>query len=287
MSERSSENQDVGSPAVSVPIPAGQLLREAREAQGLHLGALAVALKVPVKKLEALEACRYEQLPDMVFVRALALSVCRALKIDSMPIMASLPQLQASPFKSNEANLNTTFTDSARGARSTAISHLISPIGLGVLLLVTAMVVVLMWPVRNVTDSSTVDLTSQGNVAAQQSFPPVAGASENTAALATTIGKPIDPATPLAVAALEQGSMPLVALIEFSARGVTWVEVTDAAGQSKLRKLTNAGEVLRVSGQPPLSVVVGRADQVAVFVRGKPLDILPLTKDNVARFEVK
>jgi hypothetical protein len=33
---------------------AGALLREAREAQGLHVAALAVAMKVPVKKLEAL-----------------------------------------------------------------------------------------------------------------------------------------------------------------------------------------------------------------------------------------
>ncbi|WP_457306933.1 helix-turn-helix domain-containing protein, partial [Polaromonas sp. P5_E6] len=37
---------------------AGTLLREAREAAGIHIAALAVSLKVPVKKLEALELDR-------------------------------------------------------------------------------------------------------------------------------------------------------------------------------------------------------------------------------------
>jgi cytoskeleton protein RodZ len=76
-------------------------------------------------------------------------------------------------------------------------------------------------------------------------------------------------------------------ILEFAAHGVSWVEVFDAVGQSKLRKLTVDGDVLRVSGQLPLSVVVGRADQITVIVRGKPLDITALAKDNVARFEVK
>ena len=44
---------------VALPVSAGALLREAREAAGLHIGALAVSLKVPVKKLEALEDVSY------------------------------------------------------------------------------------------------------------------------------------------------------------------------------------------------------------------------------------
>jgi len=58
---------------------AGVMLRKAREAQGLHIAMLAVALKVPVKKIEAIEDNRFDLLPDMVFVRALASSICRSL----------------------------------------------------------------------------------------------------------------------------------------------------------------------------------------------------------------
>ena len=63
-------------------VSAGTLLREAREAAGLHVSTLAANLKVPVRKLEALEEDRYDLLPDAVFVRALASSVCRTLKVE-------------------------------------------------------------------------------------------------------------------------------------------------------------------------------------------------------------
>lgn len=67
------------------------LLKQAREAAGLHVAALAAALKVPVRKLEHLEAGRYDQLPDMTFARALASSACRHLRIDPAPVLAQLP----------------------------------------------------------------------------------------------------------------------------------------------------------------------------------------------------
>jgi cytoskeleton protein RodZ len=73
-------------------VTAGTLLRRAREATGLHVAALAVSLKVPVRKLEALEEDRYDLLTDAVFVRALASSVCRTLKIDPQPVLDRLPQ---------------------------------------------------------------------------------------------------------------------------------------------------------------------------------------------------
>ena len=72
---------------------AGRLLREARERQGLHIAALAAAIKVTPKKLELLEADRFDALPDATFTRALAQTVCRALKIDSTPVLALLPPL--------------------------------------------------------------------------------------------------------------------------------------------------------------------------------------------------
>lgn len=76
---------------------AGALIRRAREDAGMHIAALAVALKVPVKRLEALEADRHDLLPDAVFARALAGSICRHLKIDPGPILSLLPQGQSQP----------------------------------------------------------------------------------------------------------------------------------------------------------------------------------------------
>jgi cytoskeleton protein RodZ len=75
---------------VGVGDSAGARLRRAREQSGLHIAALAVTLKVPVKRLEALEADRYDLLPGPVFTRALAASVCRSLKLDAAAVLALL-----------------------------------------------------------------------------------------------------------------------------------------------------------------------------------------------------
>lgn len=82
---------DETSAPVAEAASAGALLRRAREAAGLELGSLSATIKVAQRKLEALEADRYDQLPDAVFTRALALTVCRALKIDAAPVLALLP----------------------------------------------------------------------------------------------------------------------------------------------------------------------------------------------------
>jgi cytoskeleton protein RodZ len=73
-------------------LSAGAMIRRAREASGLHIAALAVSLKVPVKRLEALEADRFELLPNPVFTRALAGSVCRALRMDPADVLERLPR---------------------------------------------------------------------------------------------------------------------------------------------------------------------------------------------------
>ena len=54
---------------------AGALLKAARERQGLHIAALAAAIKVTPRKLDALENDRWGELPDATFTRALAQSV--------------------------------------------------------------------------------------------------------------------------------------------------------------------------------------------------------------------
>ena len=100
-----SDNQPVAAAGAS----AGSLLREAREAAGLHVSTLAANLKVPVRKLEALEEDRYDELPDAVFVRALASSVCRTLKIDSSPVLQRLPQTPQPRLAQTSEGINAPF----------------------------------------------------------------------------------------------------------------------------------------------------------------------------------
>lgn len=132
--------------AMDAAKSAGQLLREAREAQGLHVAALAVSLKVPVKKLEALEADRLGELPDAVFVRALASSVCRALKIDPAPVLEKLPQLNTRVLDQVESGINVAFRDRGDGPAPSPLAQLNRPVVLGVLALLMAAVILMLLP---------------------------------------------------------------------------------------------------------------------------------------------
>ncbi|MCB8747932.1 DUF4115 domain-containing protein [Rhodoferax sp. U2-2l] len=292
------------------PSQAGAMLREAREAQGLHIAALAVALKVTVKKLEALEAGRFEELPDMVFARSLALSVCRSLKVDPAPIMASLPESKPTPFKAKETDLNTTFKESGPVSHRGWQAQISTPLGLAVVFIVVAISAIVFWPNRPLLDGEGASTTSASlplafnepptalpsEVDVSASGPsglatPLPATGQQVAALAAPPAVPVSNVEAVAstgpAATLDPQASAPSAVLELSGLGESWVEVTDATGQSKLRRIILNGEMIRVAGQLPLSVTVGRADRVSVAVRGKPLDLTPLARDNVARFEVK
>ncbi|MDD5030116.1 MAG: DUF4115 domain-containing protein [Rhodoferax sp.] len=273
------------------PASPGAMLRAAREAQGLHIGALAVMLKVPVKKIEALEADCFQELPDMVFVRSLAMSVCRSLKINPEPVLALLPALSDKTLKPMDGGLNTHFRDATLAVQGSWRNQLRSPIGLGALALLVATALVLFWraPATDATDQPAA-VTVPAPLAATSPTSTTAPPSAPTAAAATTI---IDAPGVVPVVStatdVNPGTTPApeLAVLEFVTRGVSWIEVTDADGALRIRKFTVAGEVLPIAGKLPLSVILGRADQLDVRVRGQVLDLTPWVRDNVARFEVK
>lgn len=89
----------------------GEMLRTAREQQGLHLAELAAAIKVTPRKLEALEADRWDELPGSTFVRALAQTVCRTLKIDAAPVLALMPPPGGLGLEPVGGGLNAPFRD--------------------------------------------------------------------------------------------------------------------------------------------------------------------------------
>ena len=119
-------------PAANDGVTAGTLLRRAREATGLHVAALAVSLKVPVRKLEALEEDRWDLLTDAVFVRALASSVCRTLKIDPQPVLERLPQPTAPRLLKVEDGIGTPYRAPSDGSPPSWLDHVTKPVFLAV-----------------------------------------------------------------------------------------------------------------------------------------------------------
>lgn len=95
---------------------AGELLRRAREAQNMTLEGLAATIKVTPSKLEALELGQFDRLPDANFTRALAMTVCRALKVDPSQVLASLPAAKPAALAEGKPPLNQPFKDVRGGS---------------------------------------------------------------------------------------------------------------------------------------------------------------------------
>lgn len=95
---------------------AGEILRLAREAQNMTLEGLASIIKVTPAKLEALEQGQYDRLSDANFTRALAMTVCRALKLDPTEVLAALPAARPAALAEGKPPLNQPFKDVRGGA---------------------------------------------------------------------------------------------------------------------------------------------------------------------------
>jgi cytoskeleton protein RodZ len=277
---------------------AGSLLRQARQSRGLHIAALATSIKVPPRKLELLEADRYDELLDLTFTRALAQTVCRSLKIDPTPVMALLPKVSGEHLDHVESGINEPFLDrpgrSGRASRveSQSWKQALRPQWLlpGVLLLAALAVYFLpsyssLGPKNPLSANSQVSQASEAPIASAplvvapippapvELLPPADAASASLLVLAPT-EQPVSPAV-------------AVSLLELRASQNAWVEVQDAGNKPLISRLVQAGEVVNLDGAPPLRLKLGNAANTTVRFRGQPVDLAPSTRDNVARIELK
>lgn len=67
----------------------------------------------------------------------------------------------------------------------------------------------------------------------------------------------------------------------------SWVEVKDRHGVTVFGQLNAAGTRRLARGEPPLSVVVGNAAGVKLYVDDKSIDLAPHTRVDVARLTIE
>lgn len=297
-------------------ISAGQMLKQARLDAGLHIAALAVSLRVPVKRIEALENGQMDLLPDMVFVRALTSSICQTLKIDALPILDKLPKAALPRLNGEDVAINTPIGMSGDGKGALLSGIITSPWLMGVVLLCIGAVGIYLWPkastlagsdsVASVKSSSEpsvsqakeLQVATANAVTSSQAVNPANASVVSPNAIAPSASSLVSDATVAAAGSpvlevrntsLTATATPLSAdsIVVFKASGETWVEVKSVTGSTLFKKLLVAGETAGTSGAVPLTVIVGRADATQVEVRGKPIDLIAIAKSNVARFEVK
>ena len=305
---------------------AGAVLKKAREEAGLHIAALAASLKVPVRKLEALEANRWDELTDPTFTRALASSVARHLKLDPAAVLLAMPTGKPVPLVISSGLGNAAPSRGKRALPSVPV------LGWAIAaLLLTALAMYFLptwWPTTaEVTAPVGSDSTAKTDVVAPLDSPATLASrvqvgSENVTSVTSTVNgsgsapvptaetqqsKPLSGEVP-PVAAPNLPSSPSVgtALVDppkttaaapassggelvllIKANSDTWAEVIDDSKRVRVQRLLKTGEEQSFNGASSFSVVLGNAMAAQVFVRGQPLDLMARSKNNVARFDVK
>lgn len=299
-------------------MSAGRLLREARQAQGLHIAALASAIKVSPRKLELLEADRHDELPDATFVRALAQTVCRSLKIDASPILALLPRTGGYRLEHVGEGLNTPFQERPSHLASNDWTSLARPAVWGPALVLIAAAVVYLVPTGWLPGTGHQAVAPAASAVSALAAAPRASVPASAVHAALNSDRPASTAvsaavlasdsateaptlssvapTSVAVSAVDSASesasgavasSPIAKTLRLRTSADSWIEAVDAHGRPMLSRLVKPGETLELDGTLPIRLTIGNASGTEVVFGGQPMALAPYSRDNIARVELK
>ena len=273
--------------------PVGERLRVAREARAMDIDAVASALKLSKRQIEALEAGDWDKLPGHTFIRGFVRNYARVVQLDVESLLADL---DAPPPKAPRLDLpNGTAT--VMPQRGQAQKRDYAAVLAGLVLVAIAVVAYFVVPQDLWLSKTSAPVpTSKEATESVPLFPPgatpasvaagdpagAAGVSPVQLPVVDGSGLPADgrPTVQPVVAAPGKG-------LRFTFAQPSWVEVRDRSGQIIFSQLNPAGSDKEIDGQPPFSLVVGNAGHVTVQYQGRTIDLQPRSKDDVARVTVE
>jgi cytoskeleton protein RodZ len=260
----------------------GPQLAQAREALGLSREEVARQLKLAVQQVEALEAGHYHRLPGAVFVRGFIRNYARLVGRDpdelvraageTLPAPVARPELPPSqdiPFPTARAK---------RWPRYALAALLVAAVS-------AALELYWLGPERKEEGAQAPAVPAAEPVAsaapaARSPAPePVEARAVETTMTASTAETLNDapPAPPL----------PREASVELAFEDDSWVEIRDREGAVIFSRLNRAGTRQRVSGAPPLSLVIGNAHGVKLRYEGEAVDLAAHMRADVARLRLE
>lgn len=298
---------------------AGAMLKAAREKQGLHIAALAAAIKVSPRKLDALENDRWHELPDATFTRALAQTVCRTLKVDAKPVLDKLPAASSMNLEPHDTGLNAPFRDRPGREEPGLAMGAIRPMVWAAALLMGAALVVYFLPAGLFTREVAPMVVTEPAPAVVPAEPLAASAPEALPASAALVGglttmpvataasaasAPVPPVAPVpavlpstagetvfsappAVVAASAVAPAAAGLVQLRTSEASWVEARDARGATLLSRTVMPGESVGLDGKLPIRLTIGNASATELGFRGQVIDLSTRTRDNVARVELQ
>lgn len=308
--------EDSAAQASTTRLGPGAALKSARERAGLSLDAAAQQLKLAPRQVRALEDEDFERLPGRTFVRGFVRNYARLLHLDGDALVATLPDaaqapgLAAPPLHSTGAVIGEVPGPHAPravfGRWSIPLLLVGCIVGAGAYEWYRSAATPPAQP-TNVEPAASAPApgTAHSELPNPLAQAPVAesaptGTREAASPPATASAAPVEstaagdaatePAAQPAAAvtpAKTQPSAPADAPLVLSYRGPSWTEVRDRGGHVVVARLFPAGSEQAIAGSAPFDLVIGNPRAVTLTYRGKAVDLVRYTRQNVARLRLQ
>lgn len=296
----------------------GGALRTARENQGLSIQEIASRLRLSPKQIEAIEADNFAALPEPTIVRGFIRNYAKQLKINAEPLLDAYNVIVPSvnPHElivKPSANMKMTSYKKPNTGRNLLLG-LLAMAGLGAWLFYQNYVEKPSPTAPSAGVESTEPLPEAALPAAERApelqasieltLPPadatvlpsnatalpVAANAANPAEASATNAEPIAIPPTLPIMPPEPTVAPIptgMAKLEFSANQETWVNVLDANGRKVYSKTIFAGSRESIDVTPPVNITVGNAGATSMSFNGKPVELAPHSRNNVAHIKLE
>lgn len=285
MMDKSHENSTAqgDSPAPMMATPLGRALREARERLGLSIADVASQTKLAPRQIEALEAEDFRHLPEMPFVRGFVRNYAKVLQLDAQPLLAGLPQTNASATPLMPDSVEAPFPSAHSPQRQNLI-------WLGAALLLSVLVVAFaVW--HFTTPPAKLEAAKVETQVSQPDREQVIPASPVAEADTIPVAKAAQPVADAPAARTEMPhAMPQTQTVEPAVRPATptqtatlrlmfgeesWAEIRDKDDRILSSQINAPGSELHLNGHAPFLLVIGHAASARLYYRGKQVDLTP------------
>ncbi len=266
-------------PELPTALP-GELLAARRHELRWTLEEVSQRLKLAPRQITALEANDFASLPGMASVRGFIRSYAKLLELDPVPLLAML---------SNEANpaidpiiLRRPLPSRGFPGRRYAPpsvhrrgSRRLSGLALLVMVFVGALAFA---AYRHGLPTISFDVSGVSTLLDSWKDLADSTTSEST-------DQPLSASADAAVA--EQKSVDPSRSLELKLREDAWVEISALNGNKLVSRLMKAGTTERFDMSEPVVLVVGNANGVDASLRGQPLNLRAVARDNVSKLSLK
>jgi cytoskeleton protein RodZ len=281
----------------------GRRLAAAREALGLSVADVARQIKLSVHQVEALEADDLAHLPKSpVIVKGFVRNYARLVQLDADQLLGTVHGVPGSGSEVKRTSRRREVVTFERPSRPWLKAVL------GVLLIVAILLGAYEYHMdpdffgepaappavdRPPAGLRPKPAPSLANAPLQKADPEPSALPSPAADAPGAAAEPASVAGPVIPASAAVGTLPTAAassgagIVRFRLERDSWIEVKDRDGNRIMNQLCKAGTEKSVQGIPPLQLVVGAASGVKVEWNDQPVNIVPFTKVDVARFTLE